>query len=115
MTHDAGWHANNTRVGNAKDAGGDKKRFEKHAEHIALSQTVSSRLLYHLKWMCWNAAWHAANERAKNLPDARKDKCMFRKHARLLHKREEKGVNIGGWLLLERWMCSSVFEGQLCA
>jgi hypothetical protein len=113
MFSNAAWHAAYTRMGWGKDksAAATKDEFEARYKYIADSGELSKRLCTHLKWMAWNAAWFTANTRAGNHQDAAKDKVGFERQARAVLGDIHRGVSLGGWLLLQRWMCASVFSG----
>lgn len=86
-----------------------KHEFQHTADFVKLSGEMSEGCAAHLRWMAWNAAWHAANVRAGNEADARRDRGRFEQHSRALRGGLLRGVNLGGWLLLERWMNTKVF------
>jgi hypothetical protein len=113
MFSNAAWHAAYTRMGWGKDksAAATKDEFEARYKYIADSGELSKRLCTHLKWMAWNAAWFTANTRAGNHQDAAKDKVGFERQARAVLGDIHRGVSLGGWLLLQRWMCAGVFSG----
>ena len=113
MFSNAAWHAAYTRMrwGKGKSAAATKDEFEARYKYIVDSGELSERLCTHLKWMTWNAAWFTANTRAGNHQDAAKDKVGFERHARAVLGDIHRGVSLGGWLLLQRWMCAGVFSG----
>mmetsp|Transcript_9263 Transcript_9263/g.30915 ORF Transcript_9263/g.30915 Transcript_9263/m.30915 type:complete len:343 (-) Transcript_9263:233-1261(-) len=65
-----------------------------------------------MKKVMHSAAWHAANRRKGYEEDARKDQRELARATRSVGGGLLRGVNLGGWLLLERWMCRQVF-GEL--
>ena len=114
MVWAAGKHASLERLSvlQASQSADAKHAFQHSADFVKLSGEMSERGAAHLRrWMAWNAAWLAANARAGNEADARRDKGRFEQHARALRGGLLRGVNLGGWLLLERWMNTSVFAG----
>ena len=113
MMSSAAWHAAYARLGWGKDksAAAAKHEFDARHTYIVASGELSTRLCTHLKWMSWNAAWFTANTRAGNLQDAAKDKVGYERQARCIRGDIHRGVSLGGWLLLQRWMCAGAFSG----
>ena len=95
----------------AQQSADAKNEFQQAADFVRLSGEMSESCSAHLRWMAWNAAWHAANALAGNHAQARQDRGRFDRHARALRGGLLRGVNLGGWLLLERWMNAAAFAG----
>mmetsp|Transcript_15406 Transcript_15406/g.30416 ORF Transcript_15406/g.30416 Transcript_15406/m.30416 type:complete len:525 (-) Transcript_15406:58-1632(-) len=110
MALHAGWHTAYLRQGRARAAAEALAEFENMATAVALAtDEVTVRLADEVRWLCWNASWHAANSRTGYAKDAARDLLGFNAHWRGMIQAPYFGVNLGGWLLLERWQCGSLF------
>jgi glucan 1,3-beta-glucosidase len=108
----ASWYAAYERQGRVAAAAQAKAEFENLALALSLAKDeMSERLADEIKWTCWNASWHASNSRSGKARDAASDLKGFRRHSRAMSEAPYRGVSLGGWLLLERWQCGTVFAG----
>eukprot|EP00283_Hemiselmis_rufescens_P018614 CAMPEP_0173458576 /NCGR_PEP_ID=MMETSP1357-20121228/59840_1 /TAXON_ID=77926 /ORGANISM="Hemiselmis rufescens, Strain PCC563" /LENGTH=421 /DNA_ID=CAMNT_0014425955 /DNA_START=18 /DNA_END=1280 /DNA_ORIENTATION=- len=110
MALHAAWHTAYSRQGRARAAAAELAEFDNMATAVALARDeVTVRLAEEVRWLCWNASWHTANSRAGYARDAARDLLGFKAHCRGMVQAPYFGVNLGGWLLLERWQCGTLF------
>mmetsp|Transcript_41375 Transcript_41375/g.89473 ORF Transcript_41375/g.89473 Transcript_41375/m.89473 type:complete len:883 (-) Transcript_41375:301-2949(-) len=65
-----------------------------------------------LKWMVWNMCWHVANKSKGYRQDAQNALVRAERHLQRAFrgKLQWRGVNLGGWFLLEPGPCTTFWE-----
>ena len=88
---------------------GHKDAFMKKFDEVKKNDQIAPKLVDNLLWMIWNLAWYAPNA-AKGMghgADATQSLIRAERHLSVCHRGAVKwrGVNLGGWFLLEPGPC----------
>eukprot|EP00927_Polykrikos_kofoidii_P062298 TRINITY_DN57100_c0_g1_i1.p1 TRINITY_DN57100_c0_g1~~TRINITY_DN57100_c0_g1_i1.p1 ORF type:complete len:840 (-),score=121.37 TRINITY_DN57100_c0_g1_i1:84-2603(-) len=94
-------------AGAQEDSSLDKDEFMKMFAELENNGALSDSLLFELKWMLWNMAWYTANKAVGYTRDACESLVKVERHMQRAYRTEGhwRGVNLGGWFLLEPGPC----------
>jgi len=94
------------------DEGPLKDEFLEHFQCIEDSKALQESLCGDLSWMIWNMAWHVANKSKNYSTDSQQALVRAERHLQRAFRgvNQWRGVNLGGWFLLEPGPCTHFWE-----
>mmetsp|Transcript_72002 Transcript_72002/g.134607 ORF Transcript_72002/g.134607 Transcript_72002/m.134607 type:complete len:896 (+) Transcript_72002:75-2762(+) len=101
-------------MGLVEDKGPHKDKFMEIFTKLEENEAAEKQLIADLMWMMWNLAWYAANY-TKGMghgSDATKSLVRAARHYGACYRGDVKwrGVNLGGWFLLEPGPCTDFWR-----
>lgn len=87
--------------------------FEASASKMLMSAVAAPRLCRNLKWLIWNIAWYAPNKACRYNEDAQEALVRASRHMSSAVRGGRaawRGVNLGGWFLLEPGPCETFWQ-----
>jgi len=101
-------------MGLVDDKGPHKDKFMEIFTKLEASEAAEKQLINDLMWMMWNLAWYAANytKGMGHLSDATKSLVKASRHYGACYRGDVKwrGINLGGWFLLEPGPCTDFWK-----
>lgn len=99
-------------TGADEDHSSYKDEWEKHMAEMQREGSMKEQLLSDLRWMVWNICWFTANKVKGYHEDARSSLVRAERHFHRAFRGEVawRGVNLGGWFLLEPGPCTTFWE-----
>lgn len=98
--------------GPGEDRGPFKDLFHSCFDDVKSNGAIAPVLLDDLRWLIWNIAWYPGNKSKGWHKDAQTSLVRAYRHLQRAYRRDTqwRGVNLGGWFLLEPGPCDNFWE-----